>query len=158
MNIQQFTKWLRSEIKSFSDPDPAENQFYEAAQTIRQAGQIALSLGLPEVAELCSLRTTALSLPVAQKVLSECLQAIKQPSDTLTPPQAATILGVNPEKILTWIRSGELRAVNIVKKQGGRPKYRITKDEIKSFLNRRTVQTVPKNRRVYAPYRGKQYY
>ena len=48
-------------------------------------------------------------------------------SESLTPPQVAKRLGVNPDKVLHWIRKGELHAVNVTVKPGGRPKYRIAR-------------------------------
>ncbi len=36
----------------------------------------------------------------------------------LTPPEVAKAWGISPEKVLAWIRSGELRAVNVATKLG----------------------------------------
>ena len=38
-----------------------------------------------------------------------------------TPPQVADLYGVDVHKILVWIRSGELGALNLAAKPGGRP-------------------------------------
>jgi excisionase family DNA binding protein len=73
--------------------------------------------------------------------LSDCLKGLpKEKPDTLTPPQVARILGVNPDKVLGWIRSGELKAANLARRQGGRPKYRIAEEDLQAFKNRRAVQ------------------
>ena len=62
----------------------------------------------------------------------------------LTPPQVAAQLGVDPGKVIGWIRRGELTAVNVAESLGGRPRYRISPDALKDFLKRR--QTGPQER------------
>ena len=69
-------------------------------------------------------------------------------SDSLTPPQVARRLGVNPDKVLRWIRSGELSAVNVTTKPGGRPKYRIAAADLDTFKNRRSPQHRVKPKRA----------
>ncbi|MEZ6055480.1 MAG: helix-turn-helix domain-containing protein [Planctomycetaceae bacterium] len=61
----------------------------------------------------------------------------------LTPPELAVEWGVSPDKILTWIRSGELRATNIAVTQGGRPRYRIDREAIDDFKRRRANHSPP---------------
>ena len=46
----------------------------------------------------------------------------------VTPPRLAKRLAVSPEKVLGWIRRGELRAVDVADKQGGRPRWRIRRE------------------------------
>ena len=60
----------------------------------------------------------------------------------LTPPMIAKRLRVSPEKVLNWIRKGELRAVNI-SDGGRRPRYRVAPDDLEAFLKRREVQPPP---------------
>jgi len=55
----------------------------------------------------------------------------------LTPPELAHEWGVSPDKILGWIRSGELRASNLATTQSGRPRYRIDREAITEFKNKR---------------------
>jgi len=71
----------------------------------------------------------------------------------LTPPELAKRWRVKPEKILRWIRAGELRAFNVAAKLAGRPRYRIPADAIVEFENRRTVRppTKPARRRRRVP-------
>lgn len=57
-----------------------------------------------------------------------------------TPPQVAAQLGVDVNKILGFIRSGELVASNLAEKLGGRPRYKIDPAELADFLRRRQVQ------------------
>ena len=63
----------------------------------------------------------------------------------LTPPEVASRLRVSPEKVLGWIRKGELRAVNVG--NGFRPRYRIHPDDFEDFLRRREVQPPPRTER-----------
>ena len=60
-----------------------------------------------------------------------------------TPPALAAAWGVSRNKILNWIRTGELEAINITKDQNGRPRYIVTQQAVESFTRRRsTVQNV----------------
>jgi excisionase family DNA binding protein len=61
----------------------------------------------------------------------------------LTPPQFAKQLGVQPEKVLSWIRSGELRAVNVADLAGRRPRWRMSVEAIEEFLRRR--EAIPRS-------------
>jgi excisionase family DNA binding protein len=64
----------------------------------------------------------------------------------LTPPEVARRYGVSHDKVLSWIRSGELRAVNITTTLGGRPRYVIDEVDLAAFEARRAVgTTVPAN-------------
>jgi len=58
----------------------------------------------------------------------------------LTPPQVARRLGVSPEKIVAWVRSGELRAADLSAKRGGRPRFRIDPVDLELFLAGRAAR------------------
>ena len=49
------------------------------------------------------------------------------------------MLGVADAKILAWIRSGELRAVNLARSRNGRPRYAIDVADIEAFERSREV-------------------
>jgi excisionase family DNA binding protein len=121
-------------------------QFAEAAATIREARRIAVRLGLPEIAEICDeVTTTELALPIAQKYLAKCLAALPEDkADVLTVAGVARFLGVNRGKVLGWIRSGELNAVNL--SRGQRPRYRVSRHDLDAFMKRRT-KTPPEPRK-----------
>ena len=51
---------------------------------------------------------------------------------TYSPPAIAKRLGCKPEKILGWIRSGRLRAMN-TSAGSKRPRYRITAEALAQF-------------------------
>ncbi len=67
----------------------------------------------------------------------------------LTVKNVATSLGIRQHGVLSFIHSGELRAVDVSLTQGGRPRWRILPDDLDSFLLRRTHQTktTPRRRR-----------
>ena len=76
--------------------------------------------------------------------------AAQQGRTKLTPPQLAQRYGCKPSKIIAWIRSGELRAIDSSTRPGvGRPRYLIDLADVAIFEERRTVKpakTVTKRR------------
>ena len=63
------------------------------------------------------------------------------PSRTkLTPPQIAARYGVGTDKVLGWIRSGEMRGVNIAAKANGRPRYVVDEADLAVFEARRAAR------------------
>ena len=97
-----------------------------------------------------SVKVPFLSLPTARIVLCECLSLLQEKPTTFTTPQVARMLGVNPDKVLNWIRSGELSASNVGQK--GRPSWRITQAAFDSFLaGRQPGQRVKQVRRRKLP-------
>jgi hypothetical protein len=69
----------------------------------------------------------------------------------LTPPQLAQIYGVKPAKILAWISSGELGALNLAARGTSRPRYRISPEAIAQFECRRSAGPLPKQVRRRRP-------
>jgi hypothetical protein len=65
------------------------------------------------------------------------------PPRALSPPQVAQRYGVKADKVLVWIRSGELRAVNVAARPMGRPRWRITEADLIVFESRRTAKPPP---------------
>jgi hypothetical protein len=57
----------------------------------------------------------------------------------LTVPQLAREWGVSTQKIVGFIRRGELRAVNLASHRSTRPRYAIDIDDIASFERARQV-------------------
>lgn len=62
------------------------------------------------------------------------------PPAMLTPPQIARRLRVKPEKVVGWIRQGELRAINVAHRGSRRPRFRIEQADLDNFLTSRTVK------------------
>jgi hypothetical protein len=68
--------------------------------------------------------------------------------ETLTPPQLAARWGVHPDKVIHFINSGELKAINLAVNRKGKPRYRIRLTEVARFEEARSTQPpVPKVRR-----------
>jgi hypothetical protein len=59
------------------------------------------------------------------------------PTRKLRPPEIARLYGVSPDKVITWIRSGELRAINIATRVGGRPRFLVDAADLAAFEIRR---------------------
>lgn len=53
----------------------------------------------------------------------------------ITPPEFAKWLGVNRDKVLSWIHGGKLRAKNIADALAKRPRYIIPPDAVDEFMN-----------------------
>ena len=70
----------------------------------------------------------------------------------LTPPQVAERLGVSAEKVIGWLLAGELKGSNLATLANGRPRYRISENDLSDFLQSRsasvaTVASTRPNRR-----------
>src|SRR5947208_1026281 len=61
----------------------------------------------------------------------------------LSPPEIAARLGVSPDKILAWLRSGELVGVNVATRAGGRPRWRVSLADLADFERHRAAVTAP---------------
>ena len=65
-----------------------------------------------------------------------------------TPPTIAKEMGVAPETAISWIKSGELKAVDVSARPGHtRPRYRINRADLAEFLAGRQVFTPPATKR-----------
>jgi transposase len=64
---------------------------------------------------------------------------------SLTPPQIAKRYRVSPEKVLGWIRRGELRAINIAMNPHGKcPRWIITPESLADFEQARSSRPAPR--------------
>jgi hypothetical protein len=69
----------------------------------------------------------------------------------LRPPELARRYGIEPAKVIAWIRQGELRAVNIATRPTGRPRYVIDEADVLVFEERRAAKPAakaPRRRRL----------
>jgi hypothetical protein len=57
----------------------------------------------------------------------------------MTPPQLARRWGVSPDKIVFFILTGELRAIDASLKRGAKPRYLIDVADVEAFEAARTV-------------------
>ena len=60
---------------------------------------------------------------------------------------AAELLGVNDEKIRRWIADGSLKAFNVTQDASNRPRWRISEDDLRAFLETRASRPPEKKRR-----------
>jgi excisionase family DNA binding protein len=60
-----------------------------------------------------------------------------------SPPEVAETIGVSHSKVLTWIASGELRALDLATHRGQRPRWKIAKADLEAFLARRSTTPTP---------------
>ena len=66
----------------------------------------------------------------------------------LSPQDIATSRGISVIKPLTWIKTGELKAVNVATKAGGLPRWRISPADLEAFdAVRAAVPQAPVSRR-----------
>ena len=77
--------------------------------------------------------------------------AATQSPQKITPPQLAREWGIATDKVLNWIRSGELRAVNAATKRNGVPRYLIDRDDIAAFERARAAAPSPSPNSAAAP-------
>lgn len=72
-------------------------------------------------------------------------------SRTYTVPELAEYFGTNQAKVVTWIRDGELIAVNIAQTRDTRAKWRVTQEELDRFIlsrsSRPAANPAPRRRR-----------
>jgi predicted site-specific integrase-resolvase len=59
---------------------------------------------------------------------------------TITAKQYAQQLGVSENKVLAWIRTGQLRALNVASNVKNRPRWKITADARREFEESRTAK------------------
>ena len=79
-------------------------------------------------------------------------------NNALSVKQVAEKLGIRTHAVTSLIRSGELRAVDVSLKPGGRPRWRVLPDDLEGFLARRTHRTAGPRRRRRKPTNVKQYF
>ena len=71
----------------------------------------------------------------------------------LTPPAIAKRYGVKPAKVLAWIRNGELVAINMAERSGGRPRWHVSPEALEAFELRRSSRPAPRAVRQKQPAR-----
>lgn len=62
----------------------------------------------------------------------------------LTPKEVAAMWNVDRESVYAWIHSGELKAINVAVKAGGRPIYRIDPKDLAVFAQSRVERPAAK--------------
>lgn len=67
-----------------------------------------------------------------------------QNADSYTVAEVMARCRVGQAKVHGWIRSGELKAVNVASRLGARPQWVIPAEALEEFLNRRSSAPAPK--------------
>ncbi len=65
------------------------------------------------------------------------------PNPMFTPAEIAKQWGGSPDKVIEWIKSGELRAVTMATRPEGRPRYKVDQADLEAFLLRRSITSSP---------------
>lgn len=144
MTINQFRCWLQERIDLIQDiPVEATEADHRPTSEgyVREAYHLAVDLGLAEAADAA----TKSGEPIVQ--LLAVLDAIPvSESDTLTPPQIARQLGVSPDTVRGWCHAGQLKASNVAKR-GKRVKWKVARQDLEAFLEKRQPDTRPPKKR-----------
>jgi len=142
-NIKKLYSWLREQCDYVAtmarefDPDPCND--LEAAEIVEEARRQCARFGFDDFGEQVHVISARSALPILGKILTWA-RGEKSKGDWLTPPQVAKRLGVKPDKVLYWIHRGELPAVNVATKEGGRPKFAVPPAALETFKTRRSTQ------------------
>jgi hypothetical protein len=71
------------------------------------------------------------------------MPAIATRKTKISPPALAAQWGIDVGKVITWIKNGELRAINAATDRNGRARYLIDTADIAVFEASRTVTPPP---------------
>lgn len=125
--MNKFKTYLNRKLKELDEISDLyfelDNPLDTIEWIIEQIALCAGKLGLPELVESAKGKT----LHDARVYIAHCLQAC-QSTDYLSVTQAANLLKVNRDNVLSLINSGRLKATNTSK--GIRPRYRIAKIDL----------------------------
>jgi excisionase family DNA binding protein len=115
-----------------------------AAELAEESQRLAYRFGYD--AEMTPTMTAHEALRLVGKLLA-WVDTLRTKDRPLTVPEVAIFLRVRPDKVLSWVRSGRLRGYNVAEKENGRPKYRVNREDLESFVQRRAVmQPAPRGR------------
>jgi excisionase family DNA binding protein len=67
--------------------------------------------------------------------------------DFYKPPEVAKLLSTDNLKIIRWINSGELQAVDVSLHRSKRPRWRISRIDLEAFLSSRSSSPQPEVKR-----------
>ena len=146
MSIAALKTWIQarlSEVESTIGEPSRHNAAIvaELKQRCYEAGLYELSLSLPIVQTKHGVSAAA----QLHRMLGEIDSPAAVEGDYLTPPQVARILHTTPERVIRWIRDGSLTTTNM--SRGQRPRYRITRANLASYLERGPERPQPRTRR-----------
>jgi excisionase family DNA binding protein len=142
--LAAFHRWLSQAFKAVQrwleqgEFDESDLEF--ATAVVRRVSQTARRLGAGHLAEPVHhtqhLHADALALLGKMLVWVEG----QRPSGAWSTQDIAKWMKVSPDKVLTWIRNGELKAYSVADGAADKPKYRVDPAEVDAFLLRRSAQ------------------
>lgn len=145
MTRELFRKWLLGVIRELEPAEAVERDYLDedhyCRQALREAAGYAADLGLDEAYERCEKAQP--DLVQTRSAMAFCLRQIEEEPEYLTPPEAARLLGVNPDKVRCLIRSGKLPAINTSRRP--RPRWRIARTDVENL--RQVATPKPPQRR-----------
>jgi len=161
MSIKNLRRYLQQQFDYLADLDrqfdPDNVVHLEVGEIIEEARRRCCEHGFQEVGEVATSLSPRSALPILGKLLTWARQQ-RSKDDWLTPPQVAKMMGVKPDKVLRWIHMGELQAINVATKEGGRPQYAVTPAGLDIFTTRRSTQRPTKVKRAQPEPCGKYHY
>lgn len=137
--------------------DPDQSIQLEVGEIVEEARRQCCKHGFQKVGEVATSLSPRSALPILGGLLTWARHQ-KSKDDWLTPPQVAKMMGVKPDKVLHWIHMGELQAINVATKEGGRPQFAVTPADLDVFTMRRATQRPTKVKRARAEPCGKYHY
>ena len=142
--LQEQHNYLQTMSREF-EPHPCTN--LEAADIVEEARRRCCQFGFEDIQTEVNAVSPRSALVPLGKMLTWAREQ-KSETDWLSPPQIAKMLGVKPDKVLYWIHTGKLQAVNVATQEGSRPQYMVTPAAFDLFKNRRTTQPPVKVKRA----------
>lgn len=132
--IESYRRWLQKKL-DWMEEFPPHNMslidWEEANEIVERAKEYAFLLKVKA-------KTTVKAPPRQQLVeLFNATEPPEPPPTALTPPQVAKQLGVAPETVISWIRTGFLVASNLA--TGTRPRYVVKPSDLEDFMASRQV-------------------
>ncbi|WP_428308171.1 helix-turn-helix domain-containing protein [Lacipirellula sp.] len=134
------TKYL-TELDAIYEADPlGQWQGHRAAAIVGEVSDLMARAGH---GELVRAPVPDVDVTAAKCYVAHCIAATaEKPTepDALTPPEVAKRLGVTPETVIGWIKSGQLKASN-VGKGVAKPRYKIQPANLERFMASRQSES-----------------
>lgn len=121
------------------DHNTGENEVVEAANTLIDAVAYYAADNILSNERILEIRAAV------YRHVNELQMAIRQQihqlhtiaPQTIAPNELATAWGIKPEKVLDWIRRGELKAIDVSSRESRKPRYRIEPAALAEFKSKR---------------------
>ena len=124
-------------MNSIEDQNNGNTEVQLAASELVNAAAYYSSPKIPSEDQLREIRTLV-ERQLSDLVISirrEVVESMAVEPRTISPAQLAKQWGITIQKVLGWIQTGKLDAINIATKETTRPRYRIEPDAIAKFYD-----------------------